>query len=79
MPDSYSAEVRSRVMARVRLKGTRPEMLVRRALHQLGYRYRLHRSDLPGKPDLAFPSRRKALFVNGCFWHMHDGCASSTL
>ena len=74
MPDSYSAEVRSRVMARVRSKGTRPEMLVRRALHQLGYRYRLHRSDLPGKPDLAFPSRRKALFVNGCFWHMHDGC-----
>ena len=74
MPDSYSAEVRSRVMALVRSKDTRPEMVVRRELHRLGYRYRLHRSDLLGKPDLAFAARRKALFVNGCFWHMHPGC-----
>ena len=74
MPDSYSAEVRSRVMASVRSKDTRPEMAVRRELHRLGYRYRLHRPDLPGKPDLAFAARRKALFVNGCFWHLHPGC-----
>ena len=74
MPDRYPAEVRSRTMARVRSKDTRPEMAVRQALYRLGYRYRLHRSDLPGKPDLAFASRRKVLFVNGCFWHMHSGC-----
>ena len=74
MPDRCSSEERSRIMARVRSKGTRPEMLVRHALHRLGYRYRLHRSDLSGKPDLAFPSRRKALFINGCFWHVHPGC-----
>ena len=61
-------------MARVRSKGTRPEMLVRQELHRLGYRYRLHRADLSGKPDLTFASRRKVLFVNGCFWHMHPGC-----
>lgn len=74
MPDSFPAEVRSKIMARVRQKGTRPEMTVRRALHRLGYRYRLHLGDLPGRPDLAFPSRRKVLFVNGCFWHWHSGC-----
>ena len=74
MADQYSAEKRSRIMARVRSKNTRPEMSIRHALHKLGYRYRLHRSDLPGRPDLTFPSRRKVLFVNGCFWHMHPGC-----
>ena len=62
-------------MAAVRSKGTKPEMIVRRSLHRLGYRYRLHRADLPGSPDLVFVSRRKALFVNGCFWHAHEGCA----
>ena len=75
MVDHVSPEVRSRIMASVRSKGTKPEMVVRRALHRLGYRYRLHRRDLPGRPDLVFVSRRKALFVNGCFWHMHSGCA----
>ena len=50
-------------------------MVVRHALHRLGYRYRLHRQDLPGRPDLVFVSRRKVLFVNGCFWHMHSGCS----
>ena len=54
-------------------------MAVRRTLHQLGYRYRLHRSDLPGRPDLVFPSRRKVIFVNGCFWHQHSGCKRASV
>ena len=61
-------------MAQVKSKGMKPEMQVRRLLHGLGYRYRLHRKDLPGRPDLVFPSRRKVVFVNGCFWHKHAGC-----
>ena len=60
-------------MSQVGSKDTKPEMVVRRALHRLGYRYRLHRRDLPGSPDLVFPSRRKVIFVHGCFWHGH-GC-----
>lgn len=59
-------------MARVRSRDTAPERLVRNALTRLGYRYRLHRSDLPGKPDIAFIGRRKVIFVHGCFWHGHD-------
>ncbi len=74
LSDKVSAETRSRIMASVRSKGTRPEMVVRRMLHRLGYRYRLHRSDLPGTPDLVFPSRNKVVFVNGCFWHSHSDC-----
>ena len=74
MVDTVSPEVRSRIMSRVKSKGMKPEMKVRRLLHGLGYRYRLHRSDLPGRPDLVFPSRRKVVFVNGCFWHYHRGC-----
>ena len=58
-------------MSRVRNKDTKPELKVRRLTHGLGYRYRLHRKDLPGKPDLVFPSRRKVIFVHGCFWHRH--------
>ncbi len=65
-------EVRSRTMRAVRSRDTGPEMVVRRLAHGMGYRYRLHRKDLPGAPDLAFPSRRKAVFVHGCFWHWHD-------
>lgn len=53
----------------------KPEMLVRRLVHRLGYRFRLHRKDLPGKPDLVFPSRRKVIFVHGCFWHQHPDLA----
>lgn len=58
-------------MARVRHKNTAPEMIVRRLVHRLGYRYRLHGRGLPGKPDLVFPSRRAVIFVHGCFWHRH--------
>jgi len=63
---------RSRVMRAVKGKDTAPEMSVRRMLHKLGYRYRLHRKDLPGKPDLVFPGRNAVIFVHGCFWHGHD-------
>jgi DNA mismatch endonuclease, patch repair protein len=65
---------RSAIMRAVRSKDTTPEMIVRRIVHGLGFRYRLHRKDLPGTPDLAFGPRRKAIFVNGCFWHGHN-CA----
>ena len=63
--------IRRRTMQAVRSKNTKPEMVVRRLVHSLGYRYRLHRRDLPGVPDLVFPSRRKIIFVHGCFWHGH--------
>lgn len=61
-------------MSRVRGRDTKPELLVRKALHARGYRYRLHDKKLAGTPDLSFPGRRKAVFVNGCFWHMHEDC-----
>jgi DNA mismatch endonuclease, patch repair protein len=72
--DVITAERRSRVMSRIRGKDTRPELAVRRLVHGLGYRFRLHRRDLPGVPDLAFIARRKVIFVHGCFWHQHPGC-----
>ena len=61
-------------MRRIRSKDTSPELALRRLVHSLGYRFRLHRKDLPGKPDLVFPSRLKVIFVHGCFWHQHPGC-----
>jgi DNA mismatch endonuclease (patch repair protein) len=72
-------EFRSRMMARVRQRGTRPETIVRKVLTSLGYRYRLNRRDLPGSPDIVFPGRRKILFVHGCFWHSHPGCRFATV
>ncbi|WP_426010811.1 very short patch repair endonuclease [Caulobacter sp. DWR2-3-1b2] len=72
--DVYDAAKRSAVMARVKSTGTKPELLIRRILTDLGARYRLHRKDLPGSPDVVMPGRRLAIFVNGCFWHGHD-CA----
>jgi|SRR5271163_1066924 len=65
-------------MARIRDRNTKPELVVRRLLHSMGYRLRLHRGDLPGKPDIVLPRRRKAIFVHGCFWHGH-GCRSGQL
>ena len=59
----------------VRSWNTRAEMIVRKMLHREGFRYRLHRKDLPGKPDIVFPGKRKAVFVHGCFWHRHPGCS----
>jgi DNA mismatch endonuclease (patch repair protein) len=72
--DVYSSEKRSAVMRRVKGKDTAPELQVRRLVWRLGARYRLHRADLPGKPDLVMAGRRLAIFVHGCFWHGHD-CA----
>jgi len=72
--DVFTPQERARVMAAVKGKDTKPEMIVRRLAHAMGYRFRLHRKDLPGKPDLVFPGRRKVIFVHGCFWHSHD-CA----
>ena len=69
--DILTPRERSERMARIRGKNTKPELAVRRLAHALGYRFRLHRRDLPGSPDIVFPSRRKVVFIHGCFWH---GC-----
>ncbi|MEQ8228517.1 MAG: very short patch repair endonuclease [Rhodospirillales bacterium] len=68
---------RSENMSRVRSKNTSPEMTVRRALHRAGFRFRLHRKDLPGRPDIVLPKKRLCIFVNGCFWHQHPRCPKS--
>ncbi|MDH1077109.1 very short patch repair endonuclease [Pseudomonas nitroreducens] len=70
---------RSRMMSGIRGKDTKPEMLVRRFLHAHGYRYRLHRKDLPGKPDIVIPRLKACIFVHGCFWHHHEGCSFAVL
>jgi DNA mismatch endonuclease, patch repair protein len=72
MADVVSPDVRSRMMSRIRSKDTQPELSVRRALHALGYRYRLHDRKLPGKPDIVLSRYRAAVFVHGCFWHGHQ-------
>ena len=72
--DTLSPVQRSAQMAKVRSKSTKPELVVRKLIFGMGFRYRLHRRDLPGSPDLVFPSRRKVVFVHGCFWHRHQGC-----
>ena len=77
MPDV--PDVRRRIMAAVGSKNTKPERVVRSMLHAEGYRYRLHRSDLPGRPDIAFPSRSSVIEVRGCFWHSHEGCRRATV
>lgn len=74
MADIVSPEKRSRMMAGIRGKNTRPEMIVRRTLFSAGYRYRLYRKDLPGTPDIVLPKYRCVIFVNGCFWHGHENC-----
>jgi len=79
MVDRVTRAKRSEIMRAVRPKDTRPELAVRRIVSRLGYRYRLHQASLPGKPDLAFPSRRKAIFVHGCFWHGHARCSKARL
>lgn len=70
--------LRRKIMSAVRRNNTTPEMIVRRLLHSLGYRYRLHRKDLPGRPDVVFPGRKKVIFVHGCFWHRHPGCSKAS-
>jgi DNA mismatch endonuclease (patch repair protein) len=70
--DVHTREQRSRNMAAIRGKNTKPEMRVRSVLHSLGFRFRLHRKDLPGKPDIVLPKYHTVIFVHGCFWHCHD-------
>lgn len=72
MPDIVDPETRSRIMSSIRGKDTKPELLIRRALHAKGLRYRLHARNVPGRPDMVFPQFRSVIFVNGCFWHGHD-------
>lgn len=79
MADFMDPAQRSAHMAKIRSKNTKPELLLRKGLHALGYRYRLHDRKLPGKPDLVFPSRKKVVFVNGCFWHGHECSVGSRL
>ena len=78
MTDHVTRAKRSQMMSLVRSKDTKPEMALRRLVHSLGYRFRLHDARLPGKPDLVFPSRHKVIFVHGCFWHRHARCRYTT-
>ena len=72
--DKLSADQRSANMRRIRSKDTNPELDLRSLIHRLGYRFRLHRKDLPGRPDIVFPGVRKVIFMHGCFWHQHPSC-----
>ena len=74
MTDIMDSQRRSAMMARIRGRNTAPELAVRRIAHRMGLRFRLHRKDLPGRPDLVFPKHQLAVFVHGCFWHRHEGC-----
>lgn len=78
MDGSLIDPARSRLMSRVRAGHTAPELAVRRLLHALGHRFRLHRRDLPGTPDIVLPRYRTAIFVHGCFWHRHPGCPKAS-
>lgn len=79
MADHVTKAKRSAIMSAIRGKDTRPEMVVRRAAHRLGLRYRLHVRSLPGRPDLVLPKHGIAIFVNGCFWHGHVGCKRNSI
>lgn len=76
--DVLSTNQRSRNMAAIKGRNTKPEILVRRMLHAHGFRFRLHRKDLPGRPDIVLPRYKTVVFVNGCFWHQHVGCKFAT-
>jgi len=78
MVDVVDEETRSRMMAGIRGKNTKPELLVRRYLHGRGLRFRLHVTNLPGKPDMVFPKHRTVVFIHGCFWHRHQDCKYAT-
>ncbi len=78
MADRISVEHRSWNMSRIRGKDTKPEIVLRSLMHRAGFRYRLHDKKLPGKPDLVLPKHKTAIFVNGCYWHRHEGCPKAT-
>ncbi len=77
--DHIDRAKRSSMMAAVRSKNTKPELIVRKIVHALGFRYRLYGTDLPGKPDLVFRRKRKVIFVHGCFWHRHQHCSKASM
>ena len=77
--DTISPQKRSWTMAQVKSEDTTPEKIVRSALHRMGFRFRLHKKDLPGKPDIVLPKFKTVIFVNGCFWHRHPGCKRATM
>lgn len=77
--DRLVKEKRSNVMSRIRSKNTKPEKILRSELHKAGLRFRIHRNDLPGKPDIVFPSAKIAVFVHGCFWHCHENCINGRM
>lgn len=79
MTDRITKQQRSRLMSRIRSRDTKPELIVRSLTHRLGYRFRLFRRDLPGRPDLVFVARRSVIFVHGCFWHQHPSCRKATI
>jgi len=79
MTDLFTRKKRSEIMSRIGGKDTAPELRVRRLLHALGFRFRLHRTDLPGKPDIVLPRHNKVILVHGCFWHSHEGCPRAAL
>jgi DNA mismatch endonuclease, patch repair protein len=79
MADTFTKAKRSEIMSRIGGKDTAPELRVRRLLHALGFRFRLHRTDLPGKPDVVLPRHRKVVLIHGCFWHCHPGCPRAAL
>ncbi len=75
--DVFSKRTRSRIMSHISGKNTKPEILVRSLLHRMGYRFRIHKKDLPGRPDICLPKHKKVIFVHGCFWHGHENCSRS--
>ena len=79
MTDIFSKQKRSKIMSHISGENTKPEIIIRKIAHSLGYRFRLHKKDLPGKPDIVFPKYKKVIFVNGCFWHGHINCSRSKL
>lgn len=79
MADTFTSEKRSEVMRRIRSAGTTPEIRVRKELHRLGYRFRINKKELPGKPDIVLPKYRAILLIHGCFWHQHTGCKSGRM
>lgn len=78
MTDRLTPEKRSWNMSRIRSKNTKPEKIIRSLLHKMGYRFRIHRRDLPGKPDIVLPKYRTVVFMHGCFWHRHESCKAAT-
>lgn len=77
--DIWSKEKRSQVMSRIQSRDTKPELTVRSLLHKMGYRFRLHKRELPGCPDIVIPRYNSVIFVHGCFWHLHEGCRDGTI